>query len=172
MDCKVQVNGRAWRSPAGFCRKLALSDQSFAARTLKLAELQLIESRQSALCQAKHRFDERFARWVLESLDRSGGRNPLPLTQEFLADMLGVQRTTVSGIAGILQRKGLISYRRGQLEIVQLRGLEALACDCRALAKVQRERLGFEVPAANIDAELKHPLNLDAVKAINAQDRL
>ena len=60
-----------------------------------------------------HKVEERFARWMMESYDRSAGRNPLPLTQEFLAAMLGVQRTTVSQFAGELQRKGLIRYHRG-----------------------------------------------------------
>ncbi len=90
-----------------------------------------------------HPVEQRFARWLLESFDRCGGRNPLPMTQEFLAAMLGVQRTTVSSFAAGLQRKGLINYRRGRVEIVDRDGLEGLACDCRKVIVRQRERLGF-----------------------------
>ena len=147
IDSVAQVDGHAWRTPAAWCRKLALEEPDFAAAAWKIAELQLAESRQSALCQAMHKVEERFARWMLESFDRSGGRNPLPLTQEFLAAMLGVQRTTVSQFASELQRKDLIRYRRGQVEILDTAGLERLACDCRVLAQQQRARLGFSIPA-------------------------
>lgn len=143
VDCVVQVDGKAWRAPAAFCRTLAQTDQEFSAAAWRLAELQLVESRQSTLCQAMHPVEQRFARWMCESVERCGGRNPLPMTQEFLAAMLGVQRTTVSSFASALQRKGMINYRRGRVEIVDRDGLEALACNCRKVMVGQRTRLGF-----------------------------
>lgn len=147
VDCLVQVDGRAWRSPADLCRKLAYSDDAFAARAWRLVELQTAESRQSAVCQALHQVESRFARWLLESLERSRGRNPLPMTQEFLAAMLGVQRTTVSGFASQLQKEGLITYNRGRLTVDDVEGLERVACECRRTTSAQRARLGFSVPA-------------------------
>ena len=94
-------------------------------------ELQIGESRQSALCQADHKVEQRFSRWLLESFDRTRGRNPLPFTQEYLAAMLGVQRTTVSTFAAELRAEGLIGYSRGRIELLDFAGLEARACECR-----------------------------------------
>lgn len=147
VDCVVQVDGRAWRAPAVHCRHLAATDASFGASAWRLAELQLVESRQSGLCQAMHTVEQRFARWLMESMERSAGRNPLPMTQEFLAAMLGVQRTTVSSFASQLQREELIRYRRGRLEIVNLPGLEARSCECRRVMQGERARLGMSVTA-------------------------
>jgi CRP-like cAMP-binding protein len=143
VDCVVQVDGRAWRAPATICRNMARSNQDFSVSAWRLAELQLLESRQSALCQAMHTVEPRFARWLLESVDRCGGRDPLPMTQQFLAAMLGVQRSTVSMFASALQRKEIIRYRRGRMDILDRPELEKLACDCRANTLKHRARLGF-----------------------------
>ena len=143
VDAVVQVDGRAWRAPAAICRAMIMSDPDFSACAWRHAELQLIESRQSALCQAMHPVERRFARWMCESYDRCGGRDPLPMTQEFLAAMLGVQRTTVSSFASALQRKGAINYKRGRVELLDLEALGQLACDCRRVTVDQRARLGF-----------------------------
>jgi CRP-like cAMP-binding protein len=145
INCIAQIDGRAWRAPASVCRGLALSEPEFGKSAWRLAELQLIESRQSGLCQAMHTVDRRFARWLLESVDRCGGRNPLPMTHEFLAAMLGVQRTTVSLYASGLQKDGLIRYRRGRMDILDKNGLETLACECRTMMRNQRDRLGFSI---------------------------
>jgi CRP-like cAMP-binding protein len=141
VDCVVQVDGLALRAPGDLCRTMAMTNPSFSASAWKIVELQLLESRQSALCHAMHSVEQRFARWMLESMDRSGGRNPLPMTQEFLAAMLGVQRTTVSTYAAQIQREGVISYKRGRLAIVQKAKLEALSCECRRIVQEGRERL-------------------------------
>ncbi|CAN5119144.1 Crp/Fnr family transcriptional regulator [soil metagenome] len=148
VECVVQVDGRAWRTPAAHCRKLMASDAGFAAAAWNAVELQMAESRQSALCQAMHPVEARFARWLLESVDRSAGRNPLPLTQEFLAAMLGVQRTTVSAFAARLQREGLMTYSRGKLAVDDEAGMERKSCDCRRAVVAQRRRLGFPAPSA------------------------
>ena len=106
--------------------------------------MQLTESRQSGMCQALHGVEPRMARWLLDSLERCGGRNPLPLTQEFMAAMLGVQRTTVTAFATQLQKAGLISYQRGRVEVVDAAGLESRACECRRTMAEQRRRLGLK----------------------------
>ena len=145
VDSTVQIDGRAWRSPAYLVEQIAASNPSFGAAAWRVAELQLVESRQSGLCQAMHSVEHRFVRWLLECSDRTGRRNPLPLTQDALSLMLGVQRTTVSGVASELQHKGLLRYHRGSLEILDAEGLEHFACDCRRLAKAERARLGLSV---------------------------
>ena len=127
----VQIEGRGWRMPASACRELAEQSAGFRQMVWNYSEIMLAESRQSVVCQAMHGVEGRCARWLLESRDRSGVGDRLPLTQEYLAAMLGVQRTTVNPIAGALQRRGLIQYSRGRIDIIDGEGLEAVACDCR-----------------------------------------
>jgi CRP-like cAMP-binding protein len=148
VECIVQVGGSAWRAPSSALRALVSSSPNFAENAWRAAELQLAEARQSGLCHALHPIEKRLARWLLESMERSGNRNPLPMTQEFLSDMLGVQRTTVTGLALKMQDLGVIRYSRGQLTIVDPMRLEGLACGCRRAMQDQRTRLGFSMPAA------------------------
>ncbi|WP_233586492.1 Crp/Fnr family transcriptional regulator [Caulobacter sp. 602-1] len=95
---------------------------------------------QSVACNALHAVEARFCRWLLGCHDRIDG-NTVNLTQEFLADMLGVQRTTVTAVAGSLQSKGLIRYRRGVVDILDRDGLEAMACECYRAVRRGYERL-------------------------------
>jgi CRP-like cAMP-binding protein len=84
---------------------------------------------QSTACNAVHSIEQRLARWLLMAQDRMGG-SEFPLTQEFLAMMLGATRPTVTVVAGSLQRAGLISYRRGQVKVRNRAKLEAASCEC------------------------------------------
>jgi CRP-like cAMP-binding protein len=84
---------------------------------------------QTAACNASHTAEERLARWFLMCLDRVGG-NELNLTQEFMAEMLGTRRATVSLAAMVLQNDGLIQYNRGKIKIIDRPGLEAFTCEC------------------------------------------
>lgn len=84
---------------------------------------------QSTACNAVHLVEQRLARWLLMANDRMAA-NEFPLTQEFVAMMLGTSRPTVSVVAGTLQNAGLISYRRGRVTIVDRRRLEAASCEC------------------------------------------
>ena len=84
-----------------------------------------------ATCNRLHEVDERLARWLLMSQDRLGG-NIVPLTQEFLAHMLGTRRASVTVAAGILQKSGLITYTRGEVKIDNRTGLEDAVCECYA----------------------------------------
>jgi CRP-like cAMP-binding protein len=95
---------------------------------------------QSVACNALHAVEARFCRWLLSCHDRIDA-NTVQLTQEFLADMLGVQRTTVTAVAGSLQTKGLIRYRRGVVDILDRAGLEAMTCECYGAVKRGYERL-------------------------------
>jgi len=88
---------------------------------------------QSTACNAVHSVEQRLARWLLLAQDRVD-QNVFPLTQEFVAMMLGVTRPTVSVVAGTLQRAGLITYRRGQLTILDREGLEDASCECYRVA--------------------------------------
>jgi CRP-like cAMP-binding protein len=83
-----------------------------------------------------HEVEERLARWILMSRDRLVSDN-LPLTQEFLAQMLGTRRSSVTMAAGALQKAGLISYTRGRVNIIDRKGLEDIACDCYGIVQHQ-----------------------------------
>src|SRR6185312_11791206 len=95
---------------------------------------------QSVACNALHSVEARFCRWLLTCHDRIS-TDTIALTQEFLADMLGVQRTTVTAVARALQEKGAIRYRRGVVDIVDRDTLEALACECYGVIRRTYERL-------------------------------
>ena len=143
MTSIVQVDGRALRMSAPAFRRLIAADEDLWNVAWRLVEVHINESRQSGMCQALHAVEPRLARWLLECSERSGGRQQLPLTQEFLAAMLGVQRTTVTAFAAQLQKAGMISYSRGKLEILDAAALETRACECRRATQAQRARLGL-----------------------------
>jgi CRP-like cAMP-binding protein len=95
---------------------------------------------QTVACNAVHSVEERMCRWLLMSHDRVGDEEFM-LTQEFLAEMLGSRRQTVTVIAGTLQRAGLIRYRRGVMHIINREGLEAASCECYEISKSYYERI-------------------------------
>lgn len=143
-ESQVQVDGAAWVVPRQVIVDLAKTDASFSAACWRLAEAQVVEARMSTACQALHKGEARLARWILEAFDRSGGREPLPLTQEILGVMLGVQRTTVAAFVSALRRRGLIAGLRGKILIRDKDGLEAAACECRSTVQARRAFLGLE----------------------------
>jgi CRP-like cAMP-binding protein len=136
----VQAPGSALRIASG-----PLHDawnRSAALRTLvdRHNEALFGHAIQSVACNALHAVEARFCRWLLSCHDRLD-TNTVSLTQEFLADMLGVQRTTVTAVAGSLQAKGLIRYRRGVVDILDRAGLEAMTCECYGAVRRGYERL-------------------------------
>lgn len=95
---------------------------------------------QTVACNHVHSIEQRTCRWLLMTHDRVG-RDAFYLTQEFLAQMLGVRRASVSVVAGILQQNGLINYNRGQIQIVNRKRLEAASCECYGVVKREFVRL-------------------------------
>jgi CRP-like cAMP-binding protein len=102
--------------------------------------LQLVQVTQSVLCNRMHEVDARLARWLLTSADRMESES-LNLTQEFLAQMLGVQRSTVTVAAGEMQRAGMIGYSRGKINIVNRPALIRLACECYGIVSSSYQRI-------------------------------
>jgi CRP-like cAMP-binding protein len=98
-----------------------------------------MQATQIAACNRVHEVDKRLARWLLMSQDRVGG-DSVSLTQETLANMLGTRRASVTVAAGALQKKGLITYRRGDVKIDNRQGLEETACECYETMKRQAEK--------------------------------
>jgi len=102
--------------------------------------LQIVQVTQSVLCNRMHEVDARLARWLLTSADRMESES-LHLTQEFLAQMLGVQRSTVTVAAGELQRAGMIGYSRGKINIVDRAALTKVACECYDIVTASYQRI-------------------------------
>jgi len=103
-------------------------------------EMLINQFQQTAACNARHHIEARCARWLLQSHDRVGN-GTLPLTQEYLANMLAVRRSTLNEVAQSLQNEGLINYSRGRIEVVSRPGLEKKACECYGVLAKQRRRL-------------------------------
>jgi CRP-like cAMP-binding protein len=104
------------------------------------AYLQFVQVTQSVLCNRMHEVDARLARWLLTSADRMESES-LNLTQEFLAQMLGVQRSTVTVAAGDLQRAGMIGYSRGKIHILDRVRLARTACECYQIVSASYQRV-------------------------------
>jgi CRP-like cAMP-binding protein len=98
------------------------------------------QAQQSTACMAAHDIQSRLCRWLLRARDLSGSDN-LHFTQEFLAEMLGVRRTSVTAVALILQQAGLIKYSRGNIQILNVEGLQDVACECYEAVKSHYSRL-------------------------------
>lgn len=120
----------------------------FQRKVLRFITAQASILTQIAACNCIHDAEDRLARWLLMCQDRVG-TEALPLTQEFLSQMLGVQRTTVTLVAHGLHESGVISYSRGKIVIMDRRGLEANACECYAAVRQQHLALLADLEAAD-----------------------
>lgn len=125
----VQVPGSAMRISAAFCKAEFDARETLRRIVLRLVSAALAMTSQNAACNRLHSVEQRCARWLLEASNRIGS-DTMPMTQEFLAALLGVRRVGVTETASELRRSGLIDYRRGRLTIVDRDGLEAHACEC------------------------------------------
>jgi CRP-like cAMP-binding protein len=139
-QCVVQATGLALVIEASRFRSALRQSSSLRAACELYARAFLCEALQTAACNSVHLVEERCARWLLMSHDRSDG-GMLSLTQEYLADMLGVCRSTVTVAATALQRAGLIRYRRGAIVVLDRAGLEAAACECYRIIRNHYELL-------------------------------
>jgi CRP-like cAMP-binding protein len=140
----VQVRGTASRIAATRFRQAVEESEAVHSIVVRYGEMLLIQVQQTAACNALHAVEARLSRWLLQARDRLES-NTIELTHEFLSQMLGVRRTTVTVVAHMLQQAGLIRYHRGQIEIIDRPGLEARACECYAAI---RDQVGRVVPAA------------------------
>jgi len=136
----VQIAGAASVVDSDRLRGLAQTSTACRAALFRHEQLVLIQAQQSAACNATHTIEARLARWLLRSRDISGS-DELALTQEFLSEMMGVRRTSVSMVANTFQQAGFIRYSRGHIRIVNLDGLRETACECYQTVRTQAERL-------------------------------
>jgi CRP-like cAMP-binding protein len=136
----VQVPGDAWRIETAAFRRLLDRKPSIHALMLRYVLAAMTQIGQNAVCGQLHNIEARCARWLLLAHDDVDG-DTFPLTQDYLAMMLGVTRPSVSDAAASLQRTGLISYVRGQMTILDRSGLEARSCECYGIVRREFERL-------------------------------
>jgi CRP-like cAMP-binding protein len=136
----VQIPGTASALELEHLRRLADASVAFRTTLIRHEQLILVQAQQSAACNITHTVEARLARWLLRCRDLMDS-DDLALTQEFVSQMLGVRRTSVSVVAGTLQQAGLIRYHRGHIRILDLEGLRDAACECYQTVKSQSDRL-------------------------------
>jgi CRP-like cAMP-binding protein len=135
----TQADGTAYRISSETLLNVLPTCKELSQRLAQTSMFLAMQSTQLAACNRLHGVDERLARWLLMSQDRIGNVK-LPLTQEFLAQMLGTRRASVTVAAGVLQKAGAIEYARGSVTILDRRGLEKQACNCYQAIERQKEK--------------------------------
>ncbi|MBR0833199.1 Crp/Fnr family transcriptional regulator [Bradyrhizobium manausense] len=139
-DAVVLFPGTASALDVTAFRTVAAASLPFRNLMIRHEQALLAYAQQSLLCNTLHPVEARLARWLLRARDLSDSEI-LPLTQEVLAQMMGVRRNAISLVAHTLQRAGVIRYSRGQIEITDLGALQATACDCYTAVKAHHARL-------------------------------
>jgi CRP-like cAMP-binding protein len=155
-----QSAGLVSRIEAARLRGIAGASPTLRDVILRHCDALLANAQQSVACNALHDVEERFCRWLLTCHDRADG-DELSVTQEFLAMMLGVQRTTVTQVAGMLQDARLIRYQRGRMTILDRPGLEHRACECYRAVRRHAEKV---LPASPAEDGPCIPLSAEAVR--------
>jgi DNA-binding transcriptional regulator YhcF (GntR family) len=133
-DAMVQLPGSTFTLELPHFRAAAEKSALFREALVRQEQVLLIQAQQSAACNAYHTVEARLSRWLLRMHDLFDG-DSLPLTQGFLAQMIGVRRNSVSLVANTLQQAGLIRYSRGHIDIANLEGLKETACECYETVK-------------------------------------
>jgi CRP-like cAMP-binding protein len=136
----VQIPGDAMRMKADVFKDSVNQGSPLHGLLQRYTQALFNQVAQSTACNRVHSIEERCCRWLLMTRDRVES-DGFPLTQEFLSQMLGVRRPSVSVVAAILQKAGLIRYSRGRITILDREGLEAAACECYAIIKQEFDRL-------------------------------
>lgn len=146
----VQSSGYAYRLPRSILKKEFLLGSELQNLFLRYTQALITQMAQTAVCNRHHSIDQQLCRWLLLSLDRLPS-NELFMTQDLIANMLGVRREGVTGAAGKLQADGLIQYSRGHISILDRSGLEARVCECYQVVKQECERLMPESATTVVD---------------------
>jgi CRP-like cAMP-binding protein len=136
----VQVPGDGWRLETATFRRLLELRPGIRSVMLRYVLAAMTQMGQNAACGQLHNLEARCARWLMLAHDDVEG-DTFPLTQDYLAMMLGVTRPSVSEVASSLQKSGLIRYVRGQITILDRPGLEAMSCECYRIVRREFERL-------------------------------
>jgi CRP-like cAMP-binding protein len=136
----VQSAGSSLTIDTGVLRRFASESDTLRPALMRYELASYAMTQQLAACNARHELEERLCRWLTQTRDLLGS-DTLPLTQEFLAQMLGVQRSSLTLIARKLQESGLITYRRGHIQVVDAVHLQEASCECYGVINHHFERL-------------------------------
>jgi CRP-like cAMP-binding protein len=136
----IQLGGEIVVCDIDALKSIALQSQKLLALLIRHEQAVYAQAQQSAACFATHRVEARLCRWLLRARDLSGS-DKLTFTQEYLAEMLGVRRTSVTAVAHTLQEAGLIKYARGKIQIMNAKELEESACECYGSVKAHYQKL-------------------------------
>lgn len=155
-ETMCQTGGAAHRMSTRAFNDAIDANPSFRSLILRYVHVFNVQVAQTAACNSHHDLGERLARWLLSAHDRSGVPE-LSLTQDLIAVMLGVRRSTVSVAAGTLQRAGVIRYQHGRITIVDRVGLENAACECYEAVATEYRHLFGDYPFA-LASDLTRPI--------------
>jgi CRP-like cAMP-binding protein len=136
----VQSAGRAYQMAGYHLREIFRTDDAMQSLLLRYTQALMTQMGQTAVCNRHHSVDQQLCRWLLLSLDRLP-TNELVMTQELIANMLGVRREGVNEAAGKLEKLGIIRYARGRITVLDRLKLEQLCCECYAVVKRETDRL-------------------------------
>jgi len=136
----VQSGGHAYELHGQLLKNEFHRDGAMQLLLLRYTQALITQMAQTAVCNRHHSVDQQLCRWLLLSLDRLSG-NRLTMTQELIANMLGVRREGVTEAAGKLQKLGVIKYQRGQITVMDRPRLEQLCCECYAVVRKESDRL-------------------------------
>ena len=136
----VQLGGEAIVCDIDALKSAAMQSPKLLSLLIRHEQTVYAQAQQSAACFATHRVEARLSRWLLRARDLAGDDH-LPFTQEYLAEMLGVRRTSVTEVAHTLQEAGLIKYARGKIQIMNAKELQESACECYGSVKLLYQRL-------------------------------
>lgn len=136
----VQLSGVASVMNVDKLRSIADEFPHFRSLLIRHEQVLFAQSQQSAACNATHQIEARLCKWLLRMRDLADN-NELTVTQEFLGQMMGVTRPSVSIVANTLQKAGFIEYRRGRIQIIDAAGLEESSCECYGIVKAHYDRM-------------------------------
>jgi len=136
----VQSAGYGYRMKAQLLKNEVAFGGPLQRLLLRYTQALITQMSQTAVCNRHHSLQQQLCRWLLLSIDRLSS-NDLNMTQELIANMLGVRRESVTDAAGTLQNMGLISYKRGSIKVLDRKGLEAKSCECYQVVKDEMDRL-------------------------------
>jgi len=136
----VQIRGHAWRMRPGPMHRSFLRGGVLQPLLLRFTQALITQMTQAAVCNRHHSVDQQVCRWLLFALDRAAS-SEIPMTQERIANLLGVRREGVTEAAGRLQEAGFIEYSRGRIRVLDRAQLESLVCECYSVVKSEYDRL-------------------------------
>ncbi|MBA2398583.1 MAG: Crp/Fnr family transcriptional regulator [Bradyrhizobium sp.] len=136
----IQLGGEIVVCDIDALKSIALQSSNLLSLLIRHEQTVYAQAQQSAACFATHQVEARLCRWLLRARDLSGSDH-LPFTQEYLGEMLGVRRTSVTAVAKALQEAGLIRYARGKIHILDAKAMQKMTCECYGSVKLLYEKL-------------------------------